>query len=142
VKAVVCDTGLFLAVLNARDKLHATCVMFFDGYDGDLIVPSLVVTEVCYLARTQVGPHAEARFLDSIAAHEVRIEHPADEDWVRITQLVRTYESFPLGVADASVIATAERLGITQLAAIDNRHMRAVRPAHCDAFELLPSRSG
>jgi hypothetical protein len=32
----------------------------------------------------------------------------------------------------------AERLGITRLASIDNLHMRAVKPAHCDAFELLP----
>lgn len=120
-KPIVCDTGPLLAVLNARDKLHATCVSFFDGYGGDLIVPSLIVTEVCYLAQTQVGPAAEARFLDSSVTREIRVEHPADGDWVRITQLVRTYESFPLGVADASVIATAERLGVTQLTTIDNR---------------------
>lgn len=138
-KAIVCDTGPLLAALNARDRLHTACVAFFDAYDGDLMVPSLVVTEVCYLAQTQVGPHAEARFLDSIVAHELTIEHPADEDWARITTLVRTYAGFPLGVVDASVIATAERLGITQLATIDHRHMRAVRPAHCDAFELLPA---
>jgi uncharacterized protein len=138
VKAIVCDTGPLLAVLNDRDKLHSTCVAFFDGYDGDLLVPSLVVTEICYLAQTQVGPHAEARFLDSIVAGEVTIEHPNEQDWARIAQLVRTCAGFPLGVADASVIATAERLGITQLATIDNRHMRAVKPVHCDAFELLP----
>jgi uncharacterized protein len=138
VKAIVCDTGPLLAVLNDRDKLHATCVAFFDAYDGDLLVPSLVVTEICYLAQTQVGAHAEARFLDSIVAGEVKIEHPTEQDWTRIAQLVRTYAGFPLGVVDASVIAVAERLGITQLATIDNRHMRAVKPVHCDAFELLP----
>jgi uncharacterized protein len=79
VKAIVCDTGPLLAVLNDRDKLHATCVAFFDAYDGDLLVPSLVVTEICYLAQTQVGAHAEARFLDSIVAGEVKIEHPTEQ---------------------------------------------------------------
>ncbi|MGH3246801.1 MAG: type II toxin-antitoxin system VapC family toxin [Trebonia sp.] len=138
-RALVCDTGPLLAVLNDRDKLHKACVALFDGFDGDLVVPSLIVTEVCYLAQTQVGPQAEARFLDSIVAREVTIENPSAQDWVRITQLVRQYAGFPLGVADASVIATAERLGIRQLASIDNRHMRAVTPAHCDAFELFPA---
>jgi hypothetical protein len=139
VTAIVCDTGPLLAVLNDRDKLHKACVTFFDTFDGDLVVPSLIVTEVCYLAQTQVGSQAEARFLDSIVADEVTIQHPTARDWIRITQLVRQYANFPLGVADAAVIATAERLGITQIASIDHRHMRAVRPSHCEAFELFPT---
>jgi hypothetical protein len=68
VKALICGTGPLLAVLNDRDKHHAASVALFDGFDGALIVPSLIVTEVCYLAQTQVGPQAEARFLDSIVA--------------------------------------------------------------------------
>jgi hypothetical protein len=53
-----------------------------------------------------------------------------------------------LGTADASVIAVAERLGATHLrtlftatdiAMITHRHFRAVRPAHCATFELLPA---
>lgn len=138
-KALVCNTGPLLAVLNDRDKHHGASVALFDGFDGALIVPSLIITEVCYLAQTQVGPQAEARFLDSIVARELSIEHPTEQDWSRMAQLVRQYAGFPLGVADASVIAIAERLDITQLASVDHRHMRAVKPAHCHSFELLPA---
>jgi len=46
---------------------------------------------------------------------------------------------FWLGTADASVIAVPKRLSATHVATIDHRHFRAVRPAHCAAFELLPS---
>jgi predicted nucleic acid-binding protein len=56
----------------------------------------------------------------------------------RMAELVRRYADFPLGAADASVIAVAERLKTTRIATLDHRHFRAVRPAHCDAFELLP----
>jgi predicted nucleic acid-binding protein len=139
VKALVCDTGPLLAVLNERDNHHAASVALFDDFDGVLVVPALIVTEVCYLAQTRVGPEAEARFIDSIVAGELRIESPAAQDWTRIAQLVRQYSGFPLGVADACVVAIAERLGVTQLASIDHRHLRAVRPVHCDGFELLPS---
>jgi predicted nucleic acid-binding protein len=50
-----------------------------------------------------------------------------------------TYADFPLGAADASVVAVAERLGGTRIATLDHRHFRALRPAHCSAFELLPA---
>ncbi|MFF7778494.1 hypothetical protein ACFZCG_29260 [Streptomyces tanashiensis] len=39
---------------------------------------------------------------------------------------------------DASVIACAERLGVREVATVDRRHFGAVRPAHVDAFTLLP----
>jgi predicted nucleic acid-binding protein len=48
------------------------------------------------------------------------------------------YADFPLGTTDASVIAVAERLGATEIATLDHRHFRAVRPTHIASFTLLP----
>jgi len=45
-----------------------------------------------------------------------------------------------LGTTDASVIALAERLEITEIATLDRRHFTAVRPRHVEAFTLLPER--
>jgi hypothetical protein len=56
-----------------------------------------------------------------------------------MADLVRQYADCPLGIADASVISVAERLGATHVAMINHRHFLAVRPAHCAAFELLPA---
>ena len=58
-----------------------------------------------------------------------------------MVELVRKYGDLGktgLGGADASVIALAERLRITEVATIDRRHFQVVRPAHCSAFTLLP----
>jgi len=44
----------------------------------------------------------------------------------------------PLGAADASVIAIAERLKLTEVATLDHRHFTVVRPSHVNAFTLLP----
>ena len=52
--------------------------------------------------------------------------------------LVERYADFPLGGSDASVIAIAERLSITTILTTDRRHFAAVRPAHIEAFTLLP----
>jgi predicted nucleic acid-binding protein len=44
----------------------------------------------------------------------------------------------PVGTVDASVVATAERLGIVEVATLDRRHFSVVRPRHTEAFRLLP----
>jgi len=59
-------------------------------------------------------------------------------DWLRIAELAAVYRDLPLGTADASVVAAAERLGITRVATLDRRHFSVVRPLHVDAFDLLP----
>jgi predicted nucleic acid-binding protein len=77
--------------------------------------------------------------LDSLVTGELQLEATTAEDLARMSELVRIYADFPLGAADASVVAIAERLGTSKVATIDHRHFRAVRPNNCPAFELLPS---
>lgn len=36
------------------------------------------------------------------------------------------------------MIALAERLGLGEIATLDHRHFRVVRPAHVESFTLLP----
>ena len=52
--------------------------------------------------------------------------------------LVEQYADLGLGGTDASIVAIAERLGITQVATFDRRHFTVVRPAHVQTFTLLP----
>jgi uncharacterized protein len=101
-------------------------------------VPTLVITEVVYLIATRLGADAEVRFLGDLAAGALMVEpvHPAD--WLRIAQLVGRYRDLPLGTVDASVVAAAERLGIVEVATVDRRPFRIVRPQHTEAFTLLP----
>ncbi|MET8773580.1 PIN domain-containing protein [Nocardia sp. NPDC004654] len=134
---IVCDTGPLLAIANKNDSEHAACLAALENAPGPLIVPALVVTEVCYMLG-RLGPQAEAGFLPSLAAGELQVESHTSADYTRIADLVVKYGSFPLGAADASVVAVAERLGVTRIATLDHRHFRQVVPTHCDVFELVP----
>lgn len=78
------------------------------------------------------------RFLADLAAGEFIVEPVAAGDWMRIAELVARYHDLPLGTVDASVVATAERLGIEEIATLDRRHFTVVRPAHTAALTLLP----
>jgi hypothetical protein len=57
-----------------------------------------------------------------------------------MAELVRTYADLPLGAVDAAVVATAERLGASDLATLDRRHFSIVHPSHVGSFTLLPER--
>jgi predicted nucleic acid-binding protein len=60
------------------------------------------------------------------------------DDYERMADLVERYADWPLGVTDASVIAIAERLGVTKVATLDRRHFGPIQPRHSEAFTVLP----
>lgn len=97
-----------------------------------------MVAEAGWLIERQLGPAAEAAFYRSIVAGDLRVENLEPRDWARVADLVDRYADLGLGGADASLIAIAERLALTTIATLDRRHFTVVRPAHCDAFTLLP----
>lgn len=101
-------------------------------------MPVLAISEVSHLIATRLGTRAEVRFLGDLASGALTPVPVEPADWIRIAELVAQHGDLPLGTADASVVATAERLGIKTIATFDRRHFGVVRPRHVDAFELVP----
>lgn len=97
----------------------------------------LVITEVAYLLETRLGVEAEVRFIADLAEGNLIAEPVLAPDWLRIAELVAKYRDLPLGTADSSVVAAAERLGITEVATLDRRHFTVVHPSN-GPFTLLP----
>lgn len=52
--------------------------------------------------------------------------------------MIVVYAEVGLGIVDVSVIAVAERLGVTTIATLNRRDFAVVRPAHCDTLDLMP----
>lgn len=132
------DAGPLYAYVDADDRHHEASVELLATHSGPLLVPQLVITEVVYLLATRLGAAAEVRFIGDLAAGNLIAEAVSPPDWLRIAGLVSTYRDLPLGTVDASVVAAAERLRLTQIATLDRRDFAIVRPTHVDAFELLP----
>ena len=101
-------------------------------------MPTLCLAEAAYLIGDRLGWKREIQLLAALESAELVIEPLDPSDLERIAQLVVAYRDLPLGTADASVVATAERLGVTTIATLDRRHFEVVRPAHVDAFDLAP----
>lgn len=135
---LIVDAGPLYASAAAKDKNHAVCDELLDEAPGPLVVPHLIVAEVAYLLATRIGPHAEVAFAQSIAAGELTVEPVLDSEWSRIAELMDQYADLPLGMADASLVALAERHHAREIATLDHRHFSVVRPRHVASFILLP----
>ncbi|MEU8898440.1 PIN domain-containing protein [Nocardia sp. NPDC048505] len=135
---IVLDTGPIVAAINKRDNRHSECAKLLETAAGPLVVPAPVLTEVSYLLEKRSGTHAEALFLTALIDGEIELEALTRADLVRVRQLVIQYADLPLGSVDASVVAVAERLGVTEVATLDLAHFRVIKPQHCAAFALLP----
>jgi uncharacterized protein len=93
---------------------------------------------VCYLLHERAGSRAEIQFLRAFELGELDLAELTLDDIRRSADLANQYADLGLGGTDASVVAIAERLGITQVATFDRRHFTIVRPRHVEGFTLLP----
>ena len=135
---LVVDAGPLVAAAARQDRNHERCVALLSDAPRPLIVPMLVITEVAYFLADRLGPVAEEAFARSLRDGELIAEPVEPADWQRIHELQSAYGDLPLGIVDASVLTTCERLGATALATLDRRHFSVVRPGHCEALTLLP----
>jgi uncharacterized protein len=127
---VVVDTGILLAAADADDDWYERAASLLrDKQPGQLVLPAPVAIEAAWLIASRLGPRAAATFIASIAAGDFSLTDLAEEDWARCAWLTEQYLDLDLGLVDASVVAVAERLGVTTVASVDRRDLLVVRPA-------------
>lgn len=139
---ILVDTGPLVAAALRDDGDHHARVELLTGLHlagRRILVPSTVVAEVGHLLARESGPTVEATLLTSLADGDLASVSLTSEDFRRMAALVRQYGDLPPGTTDASVIALAERLAITEIATLDRRHFSVVRPPHTQAFTLSQS---
>ncbi len=137
---ILADTSALLAVFDADDPAHLRAAAYVRSMTvpSRLLVASPAVAELGYWFEVRLVPLDQARALQRTARAAWRVEHFTTEDLLRAADLVEQYADFPLGAVDALIVAMAERLDARTIFTLDRRHFSAVRPAHCEAFELVP----
>jgi uncharacterized protein len=72
------------------------------------LIPTGLLTEIAYLLENRLGSIALDAFLNEIHKGVFRLVHE-EQDLRRAQVLVKRYQNLPLGLADALVVACAER---------------------------------
>jgi len=135
--ALVVDTGVLYAMLDADDDGHRACAGLLQAVRGDRIVPAPVLAEVDWLCARRPRD-AFSLVLEQIDSGALVVEDLVREDYRRVSELLDTYADLRVGFVDAAVLAVVERLREPKLATLDRRHFSVMRPRHVHALELLP----
>jgi uncharacterized protein len=135
---VIVDTNIWVEAADRARPNSARCIEVLRLYRTELVVPAVVIPEAAWFIEDRLGPAAEAIFLRTVTSPAVEIVDLIAADWVRVIELVETYADLGLGTVDASIIAIAERLGVTTIATMNHRDFSVVRPTHTDGFGLVP----
>ncbi len=136
--AVLLDSGFLFASFNASEAEHEATIRVLESIREPIVLPVPAITEVAYLLARDIGNEAAADFVASLAATELTLETPLQEDYLRSADVLRQYADANLDFVDALIAAMAERLNIKRLLTLDRRDFQLIRPKHCVSFELLP----
>lgn len=137
-KRYLLDSGFLYALINKKEKRFSDVAKVSENVDGQILLPTVAITEVAYLVDRDLGTVALAQFIDLISNNQFVLAHPTTEDLKRAAEVVCQYADSKIDFVDAVLVAIAERENITDILTIDTRHFRLFRPTHCDAFTLFP----
>ena len=131
------DTGAVVALVNRADRQHAAAVDWFQRFRGQLLTTEAVVTETAYvLAASPAHQRAGLLWFERArAAALLKVEPVAD--YAVLARIIAQYASLPCDYADASLIALAERTGVTAIATIDRRDFSVYRLRGRKRFTIL-----
>jgi predicted nucleic acid-binding protein len=136
--AAVADTSAIFALFDSDSRDHQRVRKAFAAIQGPIYVPSVALAEIDHMLREWLGVDAELAFLASLRNGAFHLEEFTGADLLRCEELLATYRELDLGLVDAGVIATAERLNVHAVLSLDERDFRAVR-SRIGPLRLLPA---
>jgi uncharacterized protein len=134
----ILDTSFLFALTDRSDRNHQQVLAVAQNANESLVLPVVVLPEICYLIASRLGHSAMRRFVASMTPDVVKIEPATIEDLIRVHQILEKYADNQLDFTDAAIVAIAERLAIKRVYTLDRRDFSIIRPKHCNYFELFP----
>jgi uncharacterized protein len=136
--AVLLDPSAVLAAADAADLNHRAAVAWFERVDEPLLLGALSLAELDVLLQRELGAAASMAVVESVVAGSIRLVAPTPEDMRRAAELMGEAAEHRPRLADALLIATAERLGVHRVAAFDRRPLAVFRPRHAKTLDFEP----
>jgi predicted nucleic acid-binding protein len=136
--AILLDSSAILAAADQSDLNHRAALAWFDRVDEPMLIGALTLCEVDLLLQRELSLKATLSILEAIASGAIRVVAPTQADYARAAELLREATEYRPRLTDAVLVATAERLGVTRVAAFDRRPIAIFRPRHARALDLEP----
>lgn len=135
---LVLDTSGIVALYDASAEAHTGAVEAVRAASMRL-VPAAILAEIDYMLGVRLSPDAALDFLRAVESGFFMIEPFTRDDAGYCRALIEKYAQLQLGLADAAVMAVAERHRAVNVLSLDRRHFDVVRPTAFAAFRLWPA---
>lgn len=129
------DAGPLVALIDADDQHHEECRTALKKLRPPLWTAWPAVAEAMYLLESF---RAQDALWEMLLRDVVRIASLDRSDMERMRQLMHKYRDLPMDLADAALVAIAEREHIRKVFTIDRQDFKVYRPRHVRQFELVP----
>lgn len=131
------DAGPLIALIVSRETDHERCVEALRSVDLPLLTTWPAFGEAMHLTGSRGGWTAQRALWRLVHEGDLEIAEQPAQAIKRIAKLMERYSDRPMDLADATLVALAEELGVKRIFTLDSDFgiYRIHGRAH---FELLP----
>jgi predicted nucleic acid-binding protein len=134
---VLVDAGPLIALIHAGDRHHDRCLTTFRKIETTLGTVWPVLTEAMYLLN--FSWRAQEALWEMLERGVVALLSLEEPDLLRMRDLMKKYRDLPMDLADAALVAVAERERIRRIFTLDRQDFEIYRPAKLSRFSIIPS---
>ncbi len=134
---ILIDTGPIVASFDKNDNYHNICLELFGKFKSPLITTIPVLTESFYLLG--FSWKVQDALWEFIEQGGLRICRIDGDQLMECRKLMKTYQSLPMDLADASLVVAAEMEKVHTVFTLDHRDFKVYRTRQNKRFALLPS---
>ncbi|MCU0241290.1 MAG: PIN domain-containing protein [Vicinamibacteria bacterium] len=132
---ILVDAGPLIALIDADDKHHQACAEALKKLRPPLVTVWPAVTEAMYILESF---QAQDALWQMVLRDALVIEPLSAADRMRMRDLMAKYRDLPMDLADAALVAVAERLKCRSIFTLGKKDFGVYRPKGLRSFEILP----
>jgi hypothetical protein len=136
--AILLDSSVVVAAADVADLNHPAAVGWFGRADEPLLIAALTLAEIDVVLQRELGQAAILAVVESVAGGSIGLATVTPADLTRAAELLREAAEHRPRLADAMLVATAERVGVRRVATFDRRPIAVFRPRHLRSLDLEP----
>ena len=133
---ILVDAGPLVALIHAGDRNHRRCKKAFRELGQPLATVWPAFTEAMYLL--SFSWTAQDALWEIVRRGALELLASGDGDVERMHELMRKYRDLPMDLADAALVAVAERERLRTVFTLDRSDFSVYRPAKIRHFVIVP----
>ncbi len=135
---ILIDTGPIVAFFDKDDRYHSLCIEILKEIREPLVTTWPILTESFYLLNFSWEVQNSLWLFIQRGGVEI---YPIEKElFTRCQTLMRQYKDLPMDLADATLVALADVLGVSKILTLDHKDFSIYRFKQKRRFTLIPSK--